>query len=115
MLAMRSQSAAIAIQIVSTISLKRVNFRASLRTVRLFRMLCAIPSHTLSIGGCLLQCDVRLECGHICPYKVSVRLFSGVVHVLESSSHSAIRMTLTIAQLYVSSAAPDSVSAVILA
>ncbi len=23
------------------------------------------------IGGCLRQCDARLGCGHLCPYKVS--------------------------------------------
>ncbi|KAJ8489534.1 hypothetical protein ONZ51_g2873 [Trametes cubensis] len=44
-------------------------------------------------GGCLLQCDTRLSCGHLCPYKVS----SSVDPILTSSSpndaSSAIRMT----------------------
>lgn len=26
-------------------------------------------------GGCLMHCDTRLKCGHLCPYKVCVHIY----------------------------------------
>lgn len=114
-LATHCQSAVTAIRIALSTSLRLVNFRASLQTVSSFHILCDMLPHTSLKGGCLLQCDARLECGHICPYKVRCPSSIGSVHVLRSSFNSAIQMTPTTTQLYVNSVAPDSVFAAILA
>lgn len=36
-----------------------------------FKKLLSFFETYLPAGGCLRSCDVRLKCGHICPYKAS--------------------------------------------